>query len=243
MFCRSSGGAGAVALTSNFSGCSPVRALPVTLQLAVGRHGGVGVDAVDLVFDAVAQVGEHDRAAGDDDVLDRKRRRAALAELAVAWRRARARAAAACSEPGATMTSSLISGWPDQTLDSVTSASTLAAVRRLVMSRSFGSGSVTSFSVTFRDGQRPILVEPAMVELVAGLALDPRPGSSRSGSRRGRRRSAAARSRRSRRQWRRLRFSKLSCRRSRRAASISPAVSARPYRAYPGTGDGSKGQK
>ena len=33
MFCRSSGGAGAVALISNLSGCSPARALPVTLIL------------------------------------------------------------------------------------------------------------------------------------------------------------------------------------------------------------------
>jgi len=42
---------------------------------AVTRHHGVGVEALDLVLDAVAQVGEHDRAAGNEDMLDRERGR------------------------------------------------------------------------------------------------------------------------------------------------------------------------
>jgi hypothetical protein len=63
------------------------------------------------------------------------------------------------------MTSSVISGLPDHTLESVTSASMLAAVRRLVTSRSFGSASATSFIVTFNDGHREILVDPLIVSL------------------------------------------------------------------------------
>ena len=74
---------------------------------------------------------------------------------------------------GRTITSSVISGLPDQMLDSVTSASMLAAVRRLLMSRSLGSLSVTSFIVTFSDGHSAILAAAVDGELVAGLALDP----------------------------------------------------------------------
>ncbi len=63
------------------------------------------------------------------------------------------------------MTSSVTCGLPDHTLASVTSAWMLPAVMRLLMSRSFGSCSVTSFSVTLSDGQSPILVPPLMVSL------------------------------------------------------------------------------
>ena len=41
-------------------------------DLAVGIDGDVGVDGLDPPLDAVAQVGKHDGAAGDADVLDRK---------------------------------------------------------------------------------------------------------------------------------------------------------------------------
>ena len=42
-------------------------------DLAIGIDRDVGVDGLDLVLDAVAQVGKHDRAAGDADMLDRQR--------------------------------------------------------------------------------------------------------------------------------------------------------------------------
>ena len=61
------------------------------------------------------------------------------------------------------MTSSVTCGRPDHRLDNVTSACTLPTVTRLEPSRSLGSCSVTSFSVTLSDGQIPILLEPAMV--------------------------------------------------------------------------------
>ena len=66
---------------------------------------------------------------------------------------------------GRTITSSVICGRPAHTLASVTSAWMLPAVRRLSASRSFGSCSVTSFSVMLSDGQMPILVPPLMVSL------------------------------------------------------------------------------
>ena len=56
MFCRSIGGAGAVALISNLSGCSPARALPVSLILRSASISDVGVDALDAVLHAVAQL-------------------------------------------------------------------------------------------------------------------------------------------------------------------------------------------
>ncbi len=184
MFCRSIGGAGGAALISNLSACSPARALPEIRDLAVGGDGDVGVDGLDAVFDAVAQIGKHDGAVGDADVLDRKARplapdAAGLDDGLVSRRRSR------CSgtfRTGRTITSSVISGRPDHTLASVMSAWMLLAVRRLLMSRSFGSCSVTSFRVTLSDGQSPILVAAVDGELVAGLALDPLPGSARSGS-------------------------------------------------------------
>ena len=74
----------------------------------------------------------------------------------------RSRSSGTCST-GLVMTSSVTCGRPDHRLASVTSAWTLPTVRRLVPSRSFGSCSVTSFSVTLSDGQMPILLEPAMV--------------------------------------------------------------------------------
>ena len=40
-------------------------------ELAVAAHGGVGIDGLDAVLDAVAQIGHHQRAAGDADMLDR----------------------------------------------------------------------------------------------------------------------------------------------------------------------------
>ncbi len=59
--------------------------------------------------------------------------------------------------------SSVTCGWPDHTLANVMSAWTLLTVRRLLVSRSFGGSSVTSFRVTLSDGHSPILVEPAIV--------------------------------------------------------------------------------
>ena len=73
MFCRSIGGAGGAALISNFSGLPLLRALPDSVDLAVGIDGYFGIDGLDPVLDAVAQIGEYDRAAADTDMLDRKR--------------------------------------------------------------------------------------------------------------------------------------------------------------------------
>src|SRR5207248_6513740 len=64
---------------------------------------------------------------------------------------------------GRSILSSVICGWPDHTLASVLQACTRPTVRRLLASRSPGCSSVTSLMFTFRDGHRPILVEPAIV--------------------------------------------------------------------------------
>ena len=70
MFCRSSGGAGIVALISNLSGCvAGVRAAG-DLDLAVGADHGVGVDALDAAVHAVAQIGKYDGAVGHRDAID-----------------------------------------------------------------------------------------------------------------------------------------------------------------------------
>ena len=139
-------------------------------DLAVAADHGIGVDALDAVLDAVAQIGKHDGAVGDLDAIDgeririRRRRR-----TSPAWRRRRRRVPRVRSRrsgtysTGRTITSSVTCGWPDHTLASVMSAWMLPTVRRLPVSRSFGSCSVTSFSVTFSDGHRPILVAPAIV--------------------------------------------------------------------------------
>src|ERR1700722_19756905 len=66
---------------------------------------------------------------------------------------------------GLAITSSVTCGRPDHTLPSVMSAWTLPTVTRLLVSRSFGSCSVTSFNATFSDGHTPILVAPAIVSL------------------------------------------------------------------------------
>ena len=180
MFCRSSGGAGNAALISNVSGCSPARALPVIADVAVGRRSRrVGADALDAVLDAVAQIGKHHGAVGHRDAIDRER-------LGVGCRRRTPRAArTACGcalrsrssgtfSIGRTMTSSVISGWPDHRLASVMSAWMLPTVRRSLLSRSFGSCSVTSFSVTLSDGQTPDPGRARDRQPIAGFALDPR---------------------------------------------------------------------
>ena len=64
MFCRSIGGAGGAALISNFSGLLVAARVAGELDLAVGIDHDLGVDALDAVLDAVAQVGEYDRAVG-----------------------------------------------------------------------------------------------------------------------------------------------------------------------------------
>ncbi len=43
------------------------------LDLAIVANEGVGVDAVDATFHAVAQIGKHDRAVGHRHAIDRKR--------------------------------------------------------------------------------------------------------------------------------------------------------------------------
>ena len=105
---------GAVALISNFSGCSAARALPVTVILRSAADGGVGVDALDAVLDAVAQIGEHHRAAGDADMLDRER----IAGTHRRWRlrlggrlacASRSRSSGTVQQPGARSASSVIS--------------------------------------------------------------------------------------------------------------------------------------
>ena len=64
---------------------------------------------------------------------------------------------------GLVITSSVICGWPDHTLDKRHVGLDAADRHAVVVSRSFGSSSVTSFRVTFSDGHRPILVAPAIV--------------------------------------------------------------------------------
>ena len=66
---------------------------------------------------------------------------------------------------GRTMTSSVMCGRPAHRLASVTSASMLAAAKWRLMSLSFGSRSVTSFSVMLSEGHRPILAPPLMASL------------------------------------------------------------------------------
>ena len=120
------------------------------------------------LVDAVAQIGKNDRAVGDGHAIDRDRAGVALAGGRHASRRrncaARSRSRSnGTVRTGRSMTSSVISGWPDHRLASVMSAWMLPMVRRSLLSRSFGSCSVTSFRVTFSDGQTPILVAPAIV--------------------------------------------------------------------------------
>ena len=190
MFCRSSGGAGAVALMSNLSGCSPACALPVILTLRSAPIDGVGVDAVDAVFDAVAQVGKCHRAVGHRDALDGGRVDRVCSKERLAWqdaglaRRLRSRSSGTCST-GRVITSSVTSGWPDHRLakrhvgldaaDGQAIAG-VAVLRRLQR------------DVVHRHVQRRPQADPGRArdrQPVAGFALDPRPGSPRSGSPRG----------------------------------------------------------
>ena len=82
MFCRASGGAGIVALMSNLSGCSPARALPVSLILRSAPITRFGVDAVDTIVDPVARIGKYNGAVGHGDPIDRQRVRIVLAGAA-----------------------------------------------------------------------------------------------------------------------------------------------------------------
>ena len=163
MFCRSIGGAGVAALMSNFSGCSPARALPVTRILRLGSM---------LISALMASI-----------LLSMRSRRlentivppvtltcstvkvspapaAGLEAAGASFTRSR------CSgkfTTGRTRVSSVTCGLPDHTLASVTSAWRLFTVMRLLTSPSFGSCSVTSLSTMLSDGQNPILVPPLMV--------------------------------------------------------------------------------
>ena len=71
MFCRSSGGTGAVALMVEFERLIAGPGAAGELDLAIGADAGFGVDALDAIFDAVAQVGKHHRAVGHRDAVDR----------------------------------------------------------------------------------------------------------------------------------------------------------------------------
>jgi len=164
MLCRSSGALGAVALMSNFNGCSPLRALPVmrTLRSAVMMASALRPS---ILLSTRSRRLENTIVPPLTTTCSIEIADVAGMPLDFAGTsRARSRCSGRVTI-GRTMTSSVISGAPDQMLASVISASMLAAVRRLVMSRSFGSASVTSFIVTFSAGQRPTLVEPLMVSL------------------------------------------------------------------------------
>ena len=164
ILCRSSGGAGAVALMSNLSGCSPVRALPVIRTL---RSDVVMASALmpSILLSTRSRRLENTTVPPLMTTCSIEKEGAVLAPAGFAGlSRVRSRCSGRFTT-GRMMTSSVISGLPDQRLDSVTSASMLAAVRRLAMSRSFGSCSVTSLIVTLSEGQMPILVEPLMLSL------------------------------------------------------------------------------
>ena len=164
MFWRSTGDGGAVALISNLSGYSPVRALPAMRILR-------SADIVKSAFMPSMRFSTRSRKFANTTVppvtITCSMLKGSLVPTVfdgAAVSRTRSR----CSgrfRTGRTITSSVISGLPDHRLDSVTSASMLAAVRRLLMSRSLGSDSVTSFIVTFNDGHSPTLVDPLIASL------------------------------------------------------------------------------
>ena len=167
-FCRSSGGAGAVALMSNLSGCSLARALPVirilrsapTVASALRPSTRFSTRSRRLENTIVASLTLMRSIAGAFELVSC----AAVAGLdeagAGAVRRWRS---SGTLRTGRTIASSVISGWPDHRLASVMSAWMRPTVRRLVVSRLSGLSSVTSVSVTLSDGHRPTLVEPAIV--------------------------------------------------------------------------------
>ncbi|MEH2538449.1 hypothetical protein [Bradyrhizobium sp. AZCC 1699] len=72
IFCRSSGGGGQRRLGFDFQRMAAAARAAGQRNLAVGINRDVGVDGLDPVLDAVAQIGEHDGAAGDADMLNRK---------------------------------------------------------------------------------------------------------------------------------------------------------------------------
>ena len=54
----------------NFSGCSPDARVAGETDLPVGADHYIGIDAVDAMFHAVAQIGEDDGAVGDFHMID-----------------------------------------------------------------------------------------------------------------------------------------------------------------------------
>ena len=191
------------------------------LDLAVGADHGIGVDALDAVFDAVAQVGKHHRAVGDRDAIDRERIRIGRAGwTSPAWARrvGRARCVRAATgrySTGRAITSSVICGWPDHTLASVMSAWMLPTVRRLLVSRSFGSSQRDVVQRHVQRRPQADLGRARYRQPVAGFAFDPVLDRRRQEARGDPDRPAAAPRQRSRQRWRRRRFSVLSCRHSR----------------------------
>jgi hypothetical protein len=166
MFCRSSGGAGTVALMSNFSGRSLARALPVSLTLRSPpivalalmpstrfstRSRKLNITMVPSLTVMRSMTGALPSAAAGAT---------GLGDAIICPLRSRS---SGTDSTGLVITSSVICGRPDHRLFNVMSAWMLPTVRRLLVSRSFGSCSVTSFKVTFSDGQMLILLEPAMV--------------------------------------------------------------------------------
>ena len=159
-FCRSIGGSGAVALISNFSGRSAARALPDTTIL---RSLPIVASALMVSMRFSTRSRRLENTTVPPVMLTCSM--VALAAPApvdvalgggLAWR-------TRCSgrfRTGRTISNSVTCGRPDHRLASVTSAWMLAAVRRLLISRSFGSCSAMSFSVTLSEGQIPILVAP-----------------------------------------------------------------------------------
>ena len=122
MFCRSSGGGGRRRLDVEFERMPAGARAAGDPDLAIGADNGVGVDALDAVFDAVAQIGKHHRAVGHRDALDRGRIGIGLARRSRGRSEKRGFGAAMRSRSSGTLStgrmiaSSVISGWPDHTL-------------------------------------------------------------------------------------------------------------------------------
>ena len=176
MFCRSIGGAGGAALISNFSGLPLLRALPDRWIL---RSASIDISALTASILFSTRSRRLENMIVPPLTLTCSIVKASVVLLAAGFVAAvpaslsRSRRSGKFTT-GRMTTRSVIRGLPAHTLASVTSAWMLAAAKRLLMSRSFGSCSVTSFSVMLSCGHRPILAAAVDGELVAGLALDPR---------------------------------------------------------------------
>ena len=194
MFCRSIGGGRRRRLDLELQRIAVAARIAGQLDLAVGIDGDFGVDGLDPVLDAVAQIGKYDRAAGDTDVLDRKR----IAGLGGG----RLRGGIGLPQPLA-LQRQIHHRADDDEFGDLRPARPHARQRHVGLDAA-GREAVVDVAVlrilqrdvVQRDVERrPQADLGAAVdgELVAGLALDPRPRSAPSGSPRGCRSPAAAR--------------------------------------------------